>query len=92
MAIFHCRFTEALPSDMDPEIRADHLERHRRALRSLQDEGILRHCWRAAGTRTDILVLEVADPGELHERLHALPLFRVAEVEISALVPHPDLS
>lgn len=91
MAIFHCRFTEALPADMDPEIRADHHERHARMLRSLEDEGVLQHRWRAAGTRTDILVFEVVDPGELHERLRVLPLFRFASVEVLALVPHHGL-
>lgn len=91
MAQFHCHITEQIPYDMDPEIRADHLARHGAYLRQLREAGILRHLWRGAGKRVDIAVVEVADPGELHEVLSQAPLFRYLSIEVTALVEHPDL-
>lgn len=91
MAQFHCRITEAIPHNMDPEIRADHLARHGAYLRQLREAGVLRQLWRSAGTRVDLAVVEVADPGELHEVWSQAPLFRYLNIEITALVEHPDL-
>lgn len=89
--LFQVRLSERIPYDMDPELRADHLQRHGAALRELQAAGVLRHCWREAGTRSDIAILRAADPVELHRILSSLPLFRFSTTEITTLMPHPEL-
>ncbi|QGU08068.1 Muconolactone Delta-isomerase [Corynebacterium occultum] len=91
MVIFHVRLNERIPYDMDPELRADHVQRHGEALRELAAAGVLKHCWREAGTRSDIAVFQAADPAELHEILGSLPLFRFLTTEVTVLMPHPDL-
>lgn len=85
MAQFHCRIRIDLPAGMDPEVRADLLERDRLHLAGLRDTGVLAHDWRAVGERTEFLVLESSDPGELHEVLVGRPLFPYLRVEVTAL-------
>lgn len=91
MAQFHCRITSQIPPDMDPRIRADHLARNASYLRELYEAGVVRHLWRAAGTGSDIAVLEAADSDGLHELLSRAPLFRYLRIEATALADHPDL-
>ncbi|MGD7002029.1 muconolactone Delta-isomerase family protein [Corynebacterium halotolerans] len=90
MSIFHVLLSEQIPHDMDPEIRADHRDRHRTYLRELREAGVLLHSWRAVGTRDDLAVFRVADSAELHAVLLAAPLFDFLRMEITALVEHPD--
>lgn len=91
MALFHCRITHQIPPDMDPRIRADHLARHARYLRELAAAGVLRHLWRAAGTGTDIAVIDAVELDRLDEILSRAPLHRYLKIEATALVDHPDL-
>lgn len=90
MAVFHCRLSEEIPHDMDPEIRADHRARHGTYLRELRETGVLVHLWRIVGTRDDLAVIRADDPAELHAVLAAAPLFPYLEIEVTPLVEHPD--
>lgn len=85
MAQFHCRIRIELPPGMDPEVRADLLERDRLHIAGLRENGPLLHEWRAAGERLEFLVLESADSGELHELLAGRPLFPFLQAEVTAL-------
>lgn len=87
MAQFHCRIRAELPAGMDPEVRADFLERDRLHLAGLRDTGALLHQWRAAGEQLEFLVLESAGHEGLHELLAERPLFPFLRVEVTALRP-----
>lgn len=88
MATFHCHFTVNLPVDMDPEIRADHLERNREYVSGQQTAGYWLHEWQVAGRRDTIAVLEVADADQLHRVLSGLPLYNYLDIEITAVTGH----
>lgn len=85
MAQFHCRIRIGLPPGMDPEVRADYLERDRLHLAGLREKGALVHDWQAAGEQLEFLVLESASSEELHGLLAGRPLFPFLRVEVTAL-------
>lgn len=91
MATFHCHFTVNLPVEMDPEIRADHLERNREYVRQQQAAGHWPQLWQVAGRCAAIAVLEVADTDQLHRVLSALPLYNYLDIEITPLTGHQGI-
>jgi muconolactone D-isomerase len=87
--LFHVKMAVRIPHDVDPgEIQKLSAAEHERA-KELQLQRKWIHLWRVAGKYANISVFDVESPGELHEILNSLPLYRFMEVEVAALCRHP---
>ncbi|ASR39283.1 muconolactone delta-isomerase [Prauserella marina] len=82
--------TVRIPSDLNPEVRADLVAKEKEYARRLQREGEWLHLWRHAGKYANLSVFDVADNERLHEVLWNLPLFPYLEFEITPLAKHPS--
>ena len=56
----------------------------------LQRSGAWVHLWRVVGQYSNVSVFDVDSPGELHDILWNLPLFRFMTVAVTALTEHPS--
>ncbi|GAB3700310.1 muconolactone Delta-isomerase family protein [Corynebacterium nasicanis] len=72
------RLHARLPLDMDPEVRADLIQRTRDLLATWQGEA-----WRIPGGWTWVLLIDAPDP---HQLISALPLDPWLEVTVEPLV------
>lgn len=79
-----------LPTDMDPEVKADILAREKAYSQQVQRAGEWPHIWRLAGQYSNLSVLDVADNERLHEVLWNLPLFPYMTIEVMPLATHPS--
>ena len=87
--LFHVSITLRVPHNTDAgEIERLSEAEHERA-RELQLQHKWIHLWRVAGKYANISVFDVESPAELHEILNSLPLYRLMEVEVTALCRHP---
>lgn len=82
--MFHVRTEARIPLDLDPEVRADLLQRDRDHLAEhLVRRGATIH--RAVGAHLDFMLIEASDAASLHTFLVQRPVARYARVEITAL-------
>lgn len=76
--LFHVRTEFCLPKGLDPEVRADLVERDRAYVAA----------WRrvvAAGESTEFALIDAATPDELHAVLSERPLARFATPTVTAV-------
>lgn len=88
--LFHLRMDVRLPHDLDPAERQRLLSDEKARALELQRAGKWPHLWRLAGRYSNISVLDVDSPDELHQILASLPLFPHMHIEVSALAQHPS--
>lgn len=88
--LFAVRMDVAIPSDLDPEIRADTLAREKAYSQELQRAGKWPHIWRLVGQYSNLSIFDVADNGELHNILWGLPLFPFMTITVTPLAAHPS--
>jgi muconolactone D-isomerase len=87
--LFHVSITVRIPHDADAaEIKALSAQEHERA-KELQLQRKWLHLWRVAGKYANISIFDVESPGELHEILNSLPLYKFMDVDVAALCHHP---
>jgi muconolactone D-isomerase len=87
--LFHVSIAVQIPHDADPDkIKQLSAQEHERA-KELQLQGKWLHLWRVAGKYANVSIFDVESPGELHEILNSLPLYRFMEIEVTALCRHP---
>jgi muconolactone D-isomerase len=90
MALYLCRMDVALPPDLDPEVRADLLEREAAYSGSFQRDGRWVELWRVVGEYANYSLLDVAGNDELHEILSGLPLYPYMKIHVTPLTRHPN--
>lgn len=78
--IFHVRTEVQLPADLDPEVRADLLQRDHDHLAA---HGIPVH--RAVGRALDFSLIDAPDAATAHDLVGGRPVARYARVEITAV-------
>jgi muconolactone D-isomerase len=79
-----------LPSDLDPDVRADTLAREKAYSQDLQRQGKWPHIWRIVGQYANLSIFDVAGTDELHEILWNLPLFPYMTIQVTPLTRHPS--
>lgn len=88
--LFHVRMDVHLPPDLDSDTRTELLATEKARALELQRAGVWVHLWRVAGRYSNISVLDVDSPDQLHEILSTLPLFPYMRIEVTALARHPS--
>ncbi|WP_031464439.1 muconolactone Delta-isomerase [Sciscionella sediminilitoris] len=88
--LFHLRMDVSIPHDLDPQRREDLIAREKARALELQRAGKWPHLWRIAGKYSNISVLDVESPDELHRILSSLPLFPYLQIEVTPLAQHPS--
>jgi muconolactone D-isomerase len=79
-----------LPPDLDPGVREDTLAREKAYSQEIQRAGKWPHIWRIAGKRSNLSILDVDSPDELHDILWNLPLFPYMTIQVTPLAQHPS--
>jgi muconolactone D-isomerase len=79
-----------LPAAMDPQARADIVDREKGYSQDLQRRGKWPHIWRVAGEYANYSILDVDSNDELHQIISGLPLFPYMDVHVTPLATHPS--
>jgi muconolactone D-isomerase len=87
--LFHVHIDVQIPHGTDPDKLKELSEREHERAKELQLQGKWIHLWRVAGKYSNISILEVADPAELHDILTSMPLYPFMQIEVTALCRHP---
>ena len=88
--LFHVRMDVRLPTDLDPEVRADVVAREKAYSHKLQRSGEWVHIWRIVGEYSNYSIFDVADNDALHGVLSGLPLFPYMDIAVTPLATHPS--
>ena len=88
--LFHVRMDVNIPTDLDPEVRADTVAREKAYSQELQRSGKWPHIWRIVGEYSNFSIFDVADNDELHGILSGLPLFPYMTIKVTPLATHPS--
>jgi len=89
MMEFLVRIEIHLPPDMDPEVRADLVQREARRGRELIADGTLVRIWRVPGRLANVSLYRVQDASQVHAAVSSLPMWPWMHVEVEALADHP---
>ena len=79
-----------LPHDLDPQVRADLLQREGAYSKQQQEAGRWPHLWRIAGQYANLSIIDAQDNAQLHEILSGLPLFPYMTIDVKPLTQHPN--
>ncbi|MEE3849229.1 muconolactone Delta-isomerase [Gordonia sp. LSe1-13] len=88
--LFHVRMDVHIPTDLDPDVRAEIVAREKGYSQDLQRSGKWPHIWRIVGEYSNFSIFDVTDNDELHEILSGLPLFPYMDIAVTPLATHPS--
>jgi muconolactone D-isomerase len=88
--LFHVHMEVKLPADMDPQTRAEIVDREKAYSQDLQREGKWPHIWRVVGEYANYSIFDVDSNDELHQIISGLPLFAYMNVHVTPLATHPS--
>ncbi|MBX7430709.1 muconolactone Delta-isomerase [Mycobacterium sp. Y57] len=88
--LFHVRMDVHLPHDLDPQQRAEIVEREKNYSQELQRVGKWPHIWRVVGEYANYSIFDVESNDELHQLLSGLPLFPYMDIQVTPLAVHPS--
>lgn len=88
--LFHVRMDVNIPSDLDPQVRAETLAREKAYSQDLQRSGKWPHLWRVVGEYANVSIFEAGSNDELHDLLSSLPLFGYMDITVTPLATHPS--
>jgi muconolactone D-isomerase len=88
--LFHVHMEVNLPADMDPQTRAEIVDREKAYSQDLQREGKWPHIWRIVGEYANYSIFDVDSNDELHQIISGLPLFAYMNVHVTPLARHPS--
>ncbi|WP_353952609.1 muconolactone Delta-isomerase [Knoellia sp. S7-12] len=86
--LYHVRMDVRIPSDMDPEVRADLVAREKAYAQEVQSSGRWPHLWRIVGEYANVSIFDVESNDTLHEVLSGLPLFPHMDITVTPLATH----
>jgi muconolactone D-isomerase len=78
----------SLPPDIDPEVRADLMEKERLRGFELKDSGVIVRIWRIPGRIANVGIWRAEDATALHEAITSLPLFPWIDARVTPLALH----
>lgn len=79
-----------IPETWSEEKIADYLAREKVCSQGHQNSGKWVYLWRVAGKYSNISVLDVESPDELHRIISSLPLFPYMTLKITSICKHPN--
>ncbi|MBW3518091.1 muconolactone Delta-isomerase family protein [Flavobacterium sp. NKUCC04_CG] len=79
-----------IPESWHEEKIADYLSREKVCSQEHQKSGKWIYLWRVAGRYSNISVLDVSGPDELHSIISSLPLFPYMNIKITSVCKHPN--
>lgn len=88
--LYHVRMDVRIPTDMDPEAKADLVAREKAYAEDVQRSGRWPHLWRVVGEYANVSIFDVESNDALHELLSGLPLFPYMEIAVTPLAKHPS--
>lgn len=88
--LYHVRMDVRIPTDMDPEAKADLVAREKAYAEDVQRSGRWPHLWRVVGEYANVSIFDVESNDALHELLSGLPLFPYMEITVTPLAQHPS--
>jgi muconolactone D-isomerase len=86
---FLVRIETSLPPELEEYERAALLRREAERGRQLRESGVLRQIWRIPGRLANVGIWSTPTANELHDALTSLPVWRHAEISVTALSDHP---
>lgn len=88
--LFAVKMDVAIPTDLDPDVRAETIAREKAYSQELQRGGEWVSIWRCVGQYSNISIFDVRDNERMHEILWGLPLFAYMDMEVTPLATHPS--
>ncbi|MDF0717495.1 muconolactone Delta-isomerase family protein [Muricauda sp. 334s03] len=79
-----------IPETWDEEKIKDYITREQATSQKYQKSGEWVYLWRVAGQYSNISILNVESPDELHKILTELPLFPYMDITVKSLCKHPN--
>lgn len=79
-----------IPESWSEDKIADYVAREKECSQKWQKSGKWVYLWRVAGQYSNVSVLEVESPDELHQIISSLPLFPYMDIKVKALCKHPN--
>ncbi|WP_419867947.1 muconolactone Delta-isomerase family protein [Chryseobacterium sp. CT-SW4] len=79
-----------IPETWSDEKLADFMAREKECSQKWQSSGKWKYLWRVAGKYSNISVLEVESPDELHQIISSLPLFPYMTIKVTSVCKHPN--
>ncbi|MCP1996131.1 muconolactone Delta-isomerase family protein [Flavobacterium sp. HSC-61S13] len=79
-----------IPESWNEEKIADYLAREKACSQQHQKSGKWVYLWRVAGKYSNISVLDVSGPDELHSIVSSLPLFPYMNIKVTSICKHPN--
>ncbi|KFF21345.1 muconolactone Delta-isomerase family protein [Chryseobacterium sp. JM1] len=79
-----------IPETWSGEKIADYITREKETSQKWQKSGKWIYLWRVAGKYSNISVLEVESPDELHKIISSLPLFPYMTIKVTSITKHPN--
>lgn len=79
-----------IPESWDEDKKKSFMEREKETSQEWQQSGKWKYLWRVAGRYSNISVLEVESPEELHEILSSLPLFPYMTLKVTSICKHSN--
>lgn len=80
----------SIPESWSEEKIADYLAREKACSQKHQKSGKWVYLWRVAGKYSNISVLDVSGPDELHSIVSSLPLFPYMNIKVTSICKHPN--
>lgn len=79
-----------IPETWSDEKISDYITREKKTSQKWQKSGKWVYLWRVAGKYSNISVLEVESPDELHNIISSLPLFPYMTIKVTSITKHPN--
>lgn len=79
-----------IPETWDEDKKKSFMQREQETSQKWQKSGKWKYLWRVTGRYSNISVLEVESPDELHEILSSLPLFPYMTIKVTSVCKHPN--
>ena len=79
-----------IPETWSEEKLKDYITKEQRTSQKYQKSGKWVYLWRVAGQYSNISILDVESPDELHQILTELPLFPYMTMKVKSLCKHPN--
>lgn len=79
-----------IPETWNEDKLNDYIVREKETSQKWQKSGKWVYLWRVAGQYSNVSVLDVESPDELHTIISSLPLFPYMNIKVKSLCKHPN--
>lgn len=79
-----------IPESWSEERLTDMIAKEKETSQKWQQSGKWVYLWRVAGKYSNISILSVDSPDELHQIISSLPLFPYMKIKVTSICKHPN--